>query len=158
MKKKPKKLSYNQIISLLTIYEAEFEYRDKSLYARMYSLFYASLIIMICPFISIGDIRLNLHNLHPNFFIIIGMLCETLSFVVSIIHADRLRKSSITYMKLINNLPKKYRRESTINPKTKNPLQRLKEKFMNISLTYITPSLFFLLSICAGIVLFITQN
>lgn len=156
--KKQKQLNNEELISLLHIYESEFEYRDKALYSRMYSLFYVSLIIMICPFISIGEVRLNLHNLSPRFFIIIGILCETLAFFISIIHADRLRKSSITYNKIINKLPKKYRRESTVNPKNKKTVQQLKEKFMNINLTYIIPTLFFVLSICAGIVLLMTQT
>lgn len=153
-----KQLNYEEIISLLHVYESEFEYRDKTLYSRMYSLFYVSLIIMICPFISIGEIKLNLHNLHPNFFIIMGMFCESLSFFISIIHADRLKKSSITYNRIINMLPIEYRRIPTINQQNKKPIQRLKEKFMNISLTYIIPTLFFVLSICAGIVLLVTQT
>lgn len=151
-------LNYEELISLLQVYESEFEYRDKTLYSRMYNLFYISLIIMICPFISIGGKNLQLHNLQPTFFIIIGMLCETLSFFISIIHADRLRKSSITYNNIINMLPTEYRRISTINSQNAKTMKWLKEKFMDISLAYVVPTLFFILSVCVGVILLITQT
>ncbi len=153
-----KKLSTDQLISLLAIYEAEFECRENAFFSRLFGLFYASLIIMVCPFISIGEIKIDLPNVSSCFFIILGMLCETISFVISIIHGDRLRKSSATYKKILKMLPKKYRRISTYNYRNRKYIIGRIEKFMNVSLTYILPILFYILSISIGVILLITQT
>lgn len=150
------KLSKNQLIALMGIYESEFEYRDTVLYSRMFSLFYASLIIMLFPFVT-KDLPIFDLNIPTYIFITLGMICELLSFFISIVHADRLRKSSATYQKIINMLPEEYRRLSTLdsdNIEHKIPLRR---RITNIKLTYFVPIVFFILTICLGIILLFIQ-
>lgn len=124
-------LNHEELIALLAVYESEFEHRDKALYSHAYRLFYVSMIIMLCPFISIGEVSIKLVNVPSLLFIIAGMGCAVFAYIIAIIHADRLSKISKTYRKVNNMLPSQYRRISTIDPDKRCPLN-IREQFMNI--------------------------
>lgn len=163
---KDDKLSTAELIALLAVYESEFEHRDKILYSRIYHFFYISIIIMLCPFVSIGGVSLKLEGIPPKCFIVAGMVCEVLAFFICILHADRLDKSSKTYVKVIKMLPSQYRRIPTLdsdnNPPEESQLENkgFKKKVMNIwrritntKLTYVVPILFLFASLSIGVVL-----
>ncbi|MCI9596163.1 MAG: hypothetical protein HFE75_02490 [Firmicutes bacterium] len=165
-------LSREELIALLAVYESEFEHRDKVLYSRIYHFFYISIIIMLCPFVSIGGVSIELANIPSKCFIIAGMICEGFACFISIVHANRLSKSSKTYKNIIQMLPPQYRRISTLDSDSKpkkdsqsndKRVKKGKDKItirniMNTSMAYFVPIIFTVISFLIGIILPITST
>ena len=105
------RLSAGEIISLMDIYEREWEYRDELLWKQVYRLFYFSLVMILLPSISAG-IGIELPLINPKFFTVAGLFLASISILISWSYAVRLECSSETYMKLMSKLPESYRRIS----------------------------------------------
>lgn len=151
-------LTTEQLISLISVYEAELDYRDNILYSRMFTLSYISLLIMLLPYW--GEFFVS--SLPRWLIITVGIVNEILTLIISIIHGNRLDCTSTTYRKLLEKLPadcQKATIEYTLANKDKRTkekfLQRLNEKtfnqrvnFYKLSLAYLSPTL-----LCSGVII-----
>lgn len=109
MSNEKEQLSYDQIISLLSIYENEYEHRDIMLWTHIFRFFYISILIMVIPNVS-ERLSINLPPVSPRVFPIIGMLISTISYLLSLSYQKRLEASSESFRKINNLLPEKYQR------------------------------------------------
>ena len=73
-------LNNDQIISLLSIYESEWEHRNNLLWSQVFRFFYFSILIMILPNIT-DYLSISLPNIQPKLFPIVGILSATLSLL-----------------------------------------------------------------------------
>ncbi len=73
-------LNNDQIISLLSIYESEWEHRNNLLWSQVFRFFYFSILIMILPNIT-DYLSISLPNIQPKLFPIVGILSATLSVI-----------------------------------------------------------------------------
>lgn len=146
MDQKQENLSYDQIISLLSIYESEWEHRNNILWTQTFRLFYLSIFIMILPNIT-EYLSITLPDIPIIFFPIIGIIASTLSFFMSISYSKRLEASSETYKNINNLLPYKYRRVKLKNVKY--------GKYFIRRHTVIIPIIIYIISLVIGSVLII---
>ena len=104
-----KKLTIDQTIALLSIYESEWEHRNNILWKQSFKFFYLSIIVMIIPNIS-EYLSLKLPNISTNIFPIAGIISATISLYIALGYNKRLEASAQTYWALIDKLPKEYHR------------------------------------------------
>ena len=107
MNQNDEKLNYDQIISLLSIYENEWEHRNNMLWSQIFKFFYFSIFAMILPNIT-EYLSISLPSI--KMFPFIGLICSSLSFFMSLSYSKRLETSSKTYNNINNMLPIQYRR------------------------------------------------
>lgn len=102
-------LNYDQIISLLSIYESEWEHRNNILWSQVFRFFYFSIFIMILPNIT-NYLSISLPNIQPKLFPVVGIICSTISLLFSLSYSKRLEAISETYKKVNNLFPSEYQR------------------------------------------------
>ena len=108
MKTKHDPLSYDQIISLLSIYESEWEHRNNLFWTQTIRFFYISIIVMFLPNIA-GYLSITLPPVPSFLFPAIGIVFSTLSLFISMSYGKRVEAISKTYISTINFLPEPYR-------------------------------------------------
>ena len=144
MKKNKHKLSYDQILSLMSIYENEWEHRNNLFWSQTFRFFYLTVFIMALPNIT-SYLKITLPKLPPHFFPAIGFLVATLALYISIGYNKRLVAIANTYGNMINLLPEPYRRVKLVDiPNGKYFVKRL---------TSIIPFIMYVISLIVGIVL-----
>lgn len=160
------KLNYDQLIALLSVYEAEFEHRDNVLYSRLFTLSYISLFIMLLPYLT----SISSFSLPRETVIAIGIINEIITFIISKIHANRLDCISTTYRNLLKILPKGYSKltieEALVssdsklltyiskkNPKMHKKIIDTAFSFYAIKLTYFSPNILCFCIIIIGCIL-----
>ncbi len=141
-------LNNDQIISLLSIYESEWEHRNNLLWSQVFRFFYFSILIMILPNIT-DYLSISLPNIQPKLFPIVGILSATLSLLFSLSYSKRLEASSETYKKVNNLLPCKYQRVKLANIKY--------GKYFTKRHTTIIPFIIYAISFIIGFVLFFAE-
>ena len=147
MSNEKEQLSYDQIISLLSIYEDEWEHRNDILWSQIFRFFYFSVFTMILPNIT-TYLSISLPKIPLKLFPIIGIFIATLSYILSLSYSKRLEASSKTYKKINDLLPEKYRRIG---------LESIKYgKYFKTRHTIIIPFLIYIISLTIGITLFFT--
>lgn len=146
MDQKQENLSYDQVISLLSIYESEWEHRNNILWTQTFRFFYLSIFIMVLPNIT-EYLSITLPDIPIIFFPIIGIITSTLSFFLSISYSKRLEASSETYKNINNLLPYKYRRVKLKNIKY--------GKYFIRRQTVIIPVIIYIISLVIGSILII---
>lgn len=119
--KKNKLLSskYEATISLLNIYFSEWHHRSQTLWSQTFKFYYAVLIIILLPNLALR-FQLNLPRVPILTFRVVGLLLSFVYLYISLGYAVRLHAVSITYQKIINKLPKSYRRKRVKNIKCKS--------------------------------------
>lgn len=137
-------LNYDQIISLLSIYESEWEHRNNILWSQVFRFFYLSIFIMVLPNIT-NYLSISLPEIEPKLFPIVGILSATMSLLFSLSYSKRLQASSDTYKKVNNFLPTEYQ------------LVKLEDikygKYFTKRQTTIIPIIIYVLSLVIGVVL-----
>lgn len=137
-------LDPDNIISLLAIYESEWEHRNNMLWSQLFKFFYLSLLIMILPNIT-ASLSIAIPNIPGIIFPIVGILVATFSYVLSLSYSKRLEACSKTYQNIINMLPPPYRR---IN------LENLKHgKYFKVRHTLIIPTIIYIIVLVVGIII-----
>lgn len=142
-------LSYDQIISLLSICQSDYEHRDRMLWSHTFTFFYVSIFFMIIPSLA-EHFSVNLHEMSPDLFCQMGMLISTIAYLFSLSHQKRLEASTETFKKLNDYLPKNYRRV------TVDELEY--GKFFKGRQAIIIPLLLYLISLAIGITLIMAQK
>ena len=102
-------LNYDQIISILAIYESEWEHRNNTLWSQVFRFFYLSIFIMVLPNIT-NYLSISLPNIQPKLFPIVGIFSSTISLIFSLSYSKRLEAISETYKKVNNLLPSELQR------------------------------------------------
>ena len=147
MKSEFEKLSYDQVISLLSIYESEWEHRNNILWSQTFKFFYFSLFVMVLPNIT-SYLEITLPNVPTRLFPILGLIASTFSFVASRSYSKRLEAISETYKKVNNLLPQVYRRISLKNIKH--------GKYFMFRHTDIFPVIMYIVTIIIAIILILS--
>ena len=96
-----KNLEKEDMINLMEIYLSEWEHRDTLLWSQVFKLFYANLIVIILPYQKIFD--LSVLPLDTIIYPIIGIIMSFIFMYIGVGYAYRLRASSQTYEKIIEN-------------------------------------------------------
>lgn len=106
-----------QLLHLMDTYLSEWKHRDTMLCKHIFTYFYATLIVMILPYIHIVDLPFG-ETIPKWVFPLIGMLMTVAFFVIGKAFAVRLTAIGKSYNNLIKKLPKEYRRTKLeeINP------------------------------------------
>lgn len=104
------KLKNNEIISLLSIYEEEWRYRDSAWFSRMFKMNFISFITILIPYLE-EYFKIKLPNVSNAVFPIIGIVIATLSFVFSLMYARRLKAIGDSIWNLNHCLKPRYRME-----------------------------------------------
>lgn len=86
-------------------------HRDQFLWSKAFKLYYAILIIILLPNIA-NFLKIELPNISPITFRIIGSLFSFVFLYITLRYVIRFHAIADTYQSLINELPKKYRRKS----------------------------------------------
>lgn len=142
------KLNYDQIISLLSIYESEWEHRNNIIWSQIFKFFYLSIFVMVLPNIT-EYLAISLPNIPVKLFPFIGFILSTLSFAMSLSYSKRLEASSETYNNINNMLPIEYRRVR---------LKNLKHgKYFVLRHTIIIPSTLYAISLIIGVILILAK-
>ena len=108
-----------QLLKLIDTYLAEWMHRDSMLWKQIFTYFFASLIVMILPFANIAGF--SLEGAVPDWiFPAVGTFMSLAFFVIGKGYAVRLTAVGIVYDRLINKLPKDFRRIKLeeINPRS----------------------------------------
>lgn len=101
-------LSTDQIISLLDIYESEWQHRNNLLWSQVFKLFYFSIFIIALPLIS-GGLGFSIPNGLILLFPIAGIIAALFSLYMATSYALRLTVTRDSINKLLNHLPPNYR-------------------------------------------------
>ena len=112
--KKQKKIykikTTEELLSLMNIYYSEWQHRDSIMWKQIFTFFFASFIVTLLPFANIWDISLA-NVIPPLVFPIVGAALACIFLFISIGYARRFSRISDSYRKLIDYLPKDFRRE-----------------------------------------------
>lgn len=101
---------YENVISLLNIYLTEWIHRDQILWAQVFKLFYAILIVILLPNVA-SYLNITLPAIPAIFFRVFGLISSIIFFYISVGYLKRLEAIGNTYQKLINKLPEEYQRQ-----------------------------------------------
>ena len=107
----------DQLLHLMDIYLSEWQHRDSLLWKQIFTYFFATLIVMILPFADIAGFSLG-DTVPQWIFPVVGLMMTVAFFVVGKAYAVRLTATGMAYGRLIDKLPKEYRRVKLeeINP------------------------------------------
>ena len=100
---------YETTIHLLNVYLNEWKHRDAILLSQIYRNFYAILIIMILPNVTL-HLNINIPQIIPVLFPVVGIAMTVIFCYASLGYAKRLEAIGVTYQNLIDTLPNQYRR------------------------------------------------
>lgn len=111
-------LNKDQIIALMEIYLDEWQHRDSLLWAQVFKLFYADLIVIVLPNIA-EFLGIVLPPINQKVFPLIGIFMAIMFLYMGIGYAIRLRASSRTYEKLMKHLGNEEFERISIKDKSK---------------------------------------
>lgn len=134
---------YDTTISLLNVYLVEWCHRDQIIWSQIFKFFYAILIIILLPNLTL-HFQLILPNLPVLIFRIIGLFLSLIFLYISLGYATRLQAISDTYQNIIKKLPEEYQRKS---------IQSIKYKTLHIG-KYFMPRLGYIICLALFFVLF----
>lgn len=139
------------LINVMNVYITDYIHRDTHMWSQNFKFFFASLIVMLLPYIKNAfefeiPEELNLKCLFP----ILGIILDFLFLYNAILHAKRFKYISRTYNKMISQLPVELQRINFDNDITN-------ETFIKKLRTYLIPCLMFLCLLILGIVLIIVE-
>ena len=135
---------YETTISLLNIYFLEWRHRSQTLWSQIFKFYYAVLIIILLPNLALY-FQLDLPRIPSLTFRVVGLLLSFVYLYISLGYAMRFHAACITYQKIINELPKKYRRER---------IKKIKYKGMHVGEIF-TPNLSYIICLALFLSLFI---
>ena len=118
---------YNNTISILNIYFAEWSHRDQ-LWTHLFKFYYAILIVILLPNLT-NFFQIKLPPLPDIIFRITGLLLSLIFLYISLGYAIRLQAIGDTYQAIIDKLPKEYQR--------KKVEEIFMGKFFKIKITYL---------------------
>lgn len=102
-------MTAEQIISLLSVYESEWEHRDNIFYSELLKFYYVTLITMLLPNIT-SYLKISLPSVPAYFFPCIGIVMSLFFLYLMWGYTYRLDAISITIQCLIEKLPEGYQR------------------------------------------------
>lgn len=101
-------LTTDQLITLLDIYESEWQHRNNLLWSQVFKLFYFSVFITALPIIS-GGLGFNMPKVSSLIFPITGIIAAIFSYYMAISYALRLSVTRDSINKILGFLPPRYR-------------------------------------------------
>ena len=96
------------IITLTTFIKGRKITREMSF--MLFWLFYATLIFILLPHLSIMDVKINIFDVPKLIFPILGILFSFVSCFISIGYMKKVDSVLVIYDKLLDELPEKYKR------------------------------------------------
>ncbi len=139
------RLSTDQLISLLNIYETEWQHRDNQFWSQVFKLFYLSIFIIALPLLSSG-LGIKLPLISRLIFPITGIFATVFSYYVSICYALRLKVTRDTVHELIKCLPPAYQLRKVSDIKY--------GKYFSLRQALVIPTVIFLVELILAVVLF----
>ncbi len=109
----------DDVLKTLAIIESEYEHRDNFALKELYTVFYATVVCDVIPFIYIAN-GLEKYSYLNIVFPIIGLLFTVYFILLSMAYATRLDVTCQTIRKLNEQLPENLRRISIQNNKETN--------------------------------------
>ncbi len=104
-----KEFNTEDLLKLMNIYLSEWCHRDELLWKQVYTYFYATLIVLFLPNLTIF-VDLHLASFPSIVFPIIALIMSAVFFYVSMGYTKRLAAIGDTYQKIIDFLPPDLRR------------------------------------------------
>lgn len=103
-------LNYEELISLLNVYLTEWTHRNQILWAQVFKLFYAILVVILLPNVA-NYLNITIPAIPTVFFRLFGLISSGIFLYISVGYLKRLEAIGNTYQKLIDKLPVKYQRQ-----------------------------------------------
>lgn len=104
--------STENVLALLDIYMTEWCYRDEILWKQVYTLFYATLVVLFLPNLT-AFTGLQLPQFPTIFFPAVALIMSVVFLIISIGYTKRLAAIGDTIMKVLEILPSNVRRLKT---------------------------------------------
>lgn len=132
-------------IKLMEIYLSDWKHRDDLLWKQVFKFFYATLIVILLPYLT-SAIEINVPATIPNLlFYILGLIMSVIFLYISWSYAKRLEAMGNTYKYFISMLPEKYRRlELDCGPIVKKRISKVVSVMMFIVLFLLSIGLVYL--------------
>lgn len=136
------------LIKVINIYLQEYIHRDNHLWKQNYKFFFASLAVMLLPYLTeqFGITIPEIFNENSWIFPVMGIILAMLFLYVALGLAKRFKAISMTYDRLIRCLPKELQRKS---------IEDMGVKLLNYTPNYILPCIMFVVLITIAILLLI---
>ena len=99
------------VLHLLEIYQSEWSHRDELLWNRVFTFFYATVVVLFLPNLS-SFLEIDLFGFPSVLFRSIAALMSVFFFCISFAYSKRVEYSIQTYKQLIDTLPTELRRKS----------------------------------------------
>lgn len=100
----------SELISLLSVYEEEWRFRDAAWFSRMFQFFLVSFITILIPYLD-QYFNIQLPNISKVLFPVSGVVIATVALIFSLMYASRLNKISSTILRINECFDEKYRIE-----------------------------------------------
>lgn len=139
------------LINVMNVYITDYIHRDTHMWSQNFKFFFASLTVMLLPYVkNIFEFEIP-EILNTNlFFPIFGIVLDFIFLYNAISLTKRFRYTSKTYNKMICQLPEELRRvnfDNNIND----------DSFWQKAHTYLIPSLMFLGLLILGVILITSE-
>ncbi len=103
---------FDQIISAMNVYQDEWIYRDSMFWKHAFAFFYASIIVTLLPNLSSIGLDITAMKIPACIYPVIGAFIAGLFIYLACSDAERSKKASDSYKKVMNMLPEKFQRET----------------------------------------------
>ena len=100
----------DELLTLIGIYLSEWEHRDSMFWKEIITYFFATLVVMLLPFMNPWAMTFP-EELPTFLFPCIGLIMTIAFFIISNAYIVRMKLMNTVYQDLINMLPPAYRRK-----------------------------------------------
>ena len=145
--------SVDQIIALMEIYLDEWKYRDAGFCKQVFKYFYVNFIVTVLPNIA-SFLKINLPNINPDLFPIIGMIMAFVFLYLGLSDLVRTRAIGDTYVRLMGFLRNEKCRRIQVNGDTNYDMFGI----FDISRAFVMVWAMFFLQIFIAVVLLIYSD
>lgn len=141
-------IDQDTLIKVINIYLQEYIHRDNHFWKQSYRFFFASLVVMLLPYLTeqFGITIPEIFDKNKYIFPIVGMILAALFLYIALSLAKRFKAVSTTYDQLIQKLPKGLKKES---------IKNMPGKILNSTPNYALPCIMFAVLIAIGVILLI---
>ena len=109
---------FDTTISLLNVYFMEWSHRDQILWTQTFRFYYAALIVILLPNISV-PLQISLPPIPNLIYRLIGLCISIIFLYVSLGYAIRLHIISKSYRCILDKLPPEYKQKTFDDFKSK---------------------------------------
>lgn len=150
-RKESNNVSLDQLINLLSVYNAEWSHRDKIMWSISFRLFIAALTVIILPYLAVvHKVELPIDEW---WFPLLGVLFAIYFLIVSLSYAVRLSAAGDSVANINKLLPSELQRERVAEQNIPLVKKRLNSIF-NIRIAYWAPVIMFVLLLFLAILVF----